>query len=236
MAPPKPRFVVVNAPAVVVVLAPNKPKADEVVVAPKFKPPPRPPRPALAVVVEPKDRPVDAAVLVPAPKLRPPLRPGVKDVVVPNAGVVVVAPNAGVELVPNESDVLAPKAGALVVAPNDVDAAPKAGPLVAPNAGAVDVAPKAGAVDVAPKAGAVDVAPKLDPNDGVPVPNAGADVAGVPNRPVEGWEVAVKPNPGVAGLLAPKLKPVDKPVVAGALDGVPKEKDIFVIVYSYAVK
>lgn len=95
------------------------------------------------------------------------------------------------ELVPNESDVLAPKAGALVVAPNDVDAAPKAGPLVAPNAGAVDVAPKAGAVDVAPK---------LDPNDGVPVPNAGADVAGVPNRPVEGWEVAVKPNPGVAGL------------------------------------
>lgn len=36
--------------------------------------------------------PVDAAVLVPAPKLRPPLSPGVKDVVVPNAGVVVVAP------------------------------------------------------------------------------------------------------------------------------------------------
>lgn len=90
------------------------------------------------------------------------------------------------ELVPNESDVLAPKAGALVVAPNDVDAAPKAGPLEAPNAGAVVVAPKAGAVDVAPKAGAVDVAPKLVPNDGVPVPNAGADVAGVPNKLVEG--------------------------------------------------
>ena len=45
---------------------------------------------------------------------------------------------------------------------------------------------------MAPKLGAVDVAPKE-------VPNAGADVAGVPNSPVEGWVVLVpKPNPGAA--------------------------------------
>lgn len=44
-----------------------------------------------------------------------------------------------------------------------------------PNAGVV---PKAGVV--LPNAGAVDVAPNVE------VPNAGADVAGVPKRPVEG--------------------------------------------------
>lgn len=83
---------------------------------------------------------------------------------------------------------------------------------MAPNAGVV--VPKADAVDVAPNAG-VPV-----PNAGVPVPNAGVDVpnAGVvvapkpgkepaccsgwvlPNKPVEGCEVAVSPKPGVAGL------------------------------------
>lgn len=79
---------------------------------------------------------------------------------------------------------VAPKAGAAV---------PKAGAAeVAPNAG-VPV-PKAGVV-VAPKAGAADVAPN-------PVePNAGVSVDWVlPNSPVAGCDVAVNPNPGVAGL------------------------------------
>lgn len=59
-----------------------------------------------------------------------------------------------------KADVVCPKAG--------VD--PKAGVVVAPNAGVLEVAPNAGVVE--PKAG---------------VPNAGADVAGVlPKRPVEG--------------------------------------------------
>lgn len=81
--------------------------------------------------------------------------------------------------------------------------APNAGAVeVAPNAGVADAAPNAGAAEVAPKAGAADVAP--NPGFAVPnvvLPNVCAEVEGVdPNKPVDGCEVAVKPNPGVAGL------------------------------------
>lgn len=98
---------------------------------------------------------------------------------------------------------VAPKLGAAEVAPNVGAAAPNAGVAPAPNVGAADVAPNVGAADVAPNAG-VPVAPKAEVD--VPVPNAvdapklGAAVVGVPNKPVDGCEVAVRPNPGVAGL------------------------------------
>lgn len=216
---------------VAVLVEPNTPNpvlcVDAAVPKPKL---PRPPRPVLADVAGvPKLSPVPlVAALEPAPKLRPP----VPNPVLPNAGVVVpnvgaaLAPNAGVVVAPKlggavdpKAGVVVPKAGAAEVAPNAGVPVPKAG-AAAPKAG-VAVAPNAG-VEEAPKAGAVDVAPKA----GVALPNAGASVAGVlPKRP-DGCEVAVKPKPGVAGLLAPKLKPPDNPVVAGALDGVPKEKDI----------
>lgn len=91
-------------------------------------------------------------------------------------GAVEVAPKAGIDICPNPG----------------VD--PKLGVVVAPNAGAVELAPKLGVA--APKAGAVEV-----PKAGAVLPKAGAEVAGVePKKPVDGCEVAVRPNPGVAGL------------------------------------
>lgn len=91
-----------------------------------------------------------------------------------------------------------PNAGVVVPKAGAVEPVPKVNDVLAPKAGAVDVAPKAG-VAVAPKVGALEVAPKVEPKEGVPVPKAGAEVAGVPNNPVDAWVVAVpRPNPGVA--------------------------------------
>lgn len=85
-------------------------------------------------------------------------------------------------------EIYLPKLGAEVAVPKEGAAVPKPG--------AVEPVPKAGAA--APKAGVVLAPKEVEPKE---APNAGADVAGVlPNKPVDGWDVAVRPKPGVADL------------------------------------